>query len=191
MFTGVIEAQGTVSAVTAQRRGHRLAVTVPRFVSRARRGESLAVNGVCLSVVMRRDRALIFDVVPETLRRTTLGRLRAGDRVNLERPLRAGGRVHGHLVLGHVDGTARIAAIAPTGRERWIDLSVPRRLAGYCVPKGSLAVDGVSLTIGRVLKQRVRLYLIPTTLRRTTLGHVRVGDHVNLEADFLVKAALQ
>lgn len=191
MFTGLIATLGTVRAVVPRRHGRRLVMTVPRLPAHVHCGDSLAVAGVCLSVVARQAQTVAFDLVAETLRRTTLGRLSTGDSLNVEQPLRARDRVHGHLVLGHVDATARVAAVAATGRDRWIELAVPQRLLRYCVPKGSLAVDGVSLTIGRVRGRRVRLYLIPTTLRKTTLGRLRTGDRVNLEVDWLAKLALR
>ena len=191
MFTGIIETQGVVARVIPQRDRQQLVISAPFIASRARDGESIAINGVCLTVAARRRGRLSFDVVAETLRQTTLGTLRPGERVNLERALRARDRLDGHMLLGHVDDTARVAAVSPHGQERWIELLVPRRLLRYCLPKGSIAVDGVSLTIGAVRAGRVRLYLIPTTLRRTTLGQKRRRDRVNLEADILVKTALQ
>ena len=191
MFTGIVETMGRVVRLAPRRHGRRFVIIAPRLSARVRQGDSVAVNGVCLSAVARRGRQLSFDVIPETLRRTTLRTLRAGDAVNVERAMRARDRLHGHVLLGHVDGTARVTAIAPRARDRWLDLRMPQRLAPYCVPKGSLAVDGVSLTIGRVSGRRVRLYLIPMTLRKTTLGRKRAGDRVNVEADILVKAALR
>ena len=191
MFTGMIETTGRVRHTARRRHGQRLTIAVPALARRLRLGDSVAINGVCLSVTARRHGQLAFDVIPETLRRTTLGTLRAGDAVHVERAMRARERLHGHVVLGHVDGTARVAAAATAGRERWIELLVPPRLLRYCVPTGSLAVDGVSLTIGRICGRSVRLHLIPTTLRRTTLGRQRPGDRVNIETDILVKTALQ
>ena len=191
MFTGIIEATGRVMRLERRRQARRLVIAAPAVARRSRRGDSIAVNGVCLSVAGRRQRTLAFDVIPETLRRTTLGTWRPGDAVHVERAMRARGRLHGHLVLGHVDGTARIAAVGQRGRERWIEITAPPTVARYCLPKGSIAVDGVSLTIGQVRGRRLRLYLIPVTLRRTTLRQKQIGDRVNIETDILVKTALQ
>jgi len=188
MFTGIVETQGIV---TRRARRTRLEVRAPQMLRRVPRGGSVAVNGVCLSVAASRRGHLSFDVIPETLRRTNLSRVHPGDRVNLERALRVGDRLNGHLLLGHVDGTARVVRRTPRGREAWLEVEVPRALRRYLLPKGSVALDGVSLTVGRIRGQRLRVYLIPTTITRTTLGHRQVGEHVNLEVDVLTKLTWQ
>lgn len=175
MFTGIVEQIGRVV-----RPGRRLSVRTgfPDLVP----GESVAVNGVCLTVARLRDDEAGFDLVPETLARTNLGRLRRGSPVNLERALRVGERLGGHIVQGHVDGTGRVLAVRPL-------LRIETPLASELVPKGSVAVDGVSLTVVDVEPEAFTVALIPTTRRRTTLGRLRRGDLVNLELDILLKFA--
>lgn len=146
------------------------------------------MNGVCLSAVSRRGRRVAFDVVSETLRRTTLGALQPGDRVNVERPLRYGSRIEGHCVLGHVDGVGKIDRVRPAGRQKDFRIRFPRRLGRYFFEKGSVAVDGVSLTIGRIEKGAFWIHAIPITLKKTVLGSKKPGDRVHLEADWLVKS---
>ena len=175
MFTGIIEQTGRV-----ERPGRRLRVRTG-FDDLAY-GESVAVGGVCLTVAKLSGDAAEFDLVNETLRRTTLGRLRRGDRVNLERSLRAGDRLSGHVVQGHVDGTGRVAR---AGRL----LKVETPLAAQMAPKGSVAVDGVSLTIVDAFPDAFTVALIPTTLKITTLGRTRRGHQVNVELDVLGKYA--
>ena len=189
MFTGIIQEQGRVIAVTPQSGGVRLTISATRAGRRARRGGSLAVNGVCLTVVAARPPQLTFDVIAETLRCTTLGRLRPGDRVHIEPALRWGQPIDGHLVLGHVDGVGRVQASRADARGRWLDIELPAALARSCVSKGSIAVDGVSLTLGRCRRDDVRVFLVPETLKRTTLGARRAGGLVNVEIDVLVKIA--
>ena len=150
-------------------------------------GESIAVDGACLTVTAHRGRRFTADVTPETLRRTTLGALPRGARVNLERALRVGDRIGGHIVLGHVDGVGRLLAIRPEGNWFLYRFRAPRALAPYLVEKGSIAVDGVSLTIFDCRGTSFTVALIPHTLKETTLGERRPGDRVNLEADVLLK----
>src|SRR4029077_12471644 len=173
MFTGIVERAGRVV-----RPGRRLVVDTG-WTDLAL-GESVAVAGVCLTVARRSERAAEFDLVAETLKKTTLGALRRGDRVNLERALRHGDRISGHLVQGHVEGTGRVVQ---TGRT----LRVETELASQMVPKGSITVDGVSLTIVDVEPAAFTVALIPTTRRITTLGRVKRGARVNLELDLLSK----
>jgi len=173
MFTGIVERAGRVV-----RPGRRLVVDTG-WTDLAL-GESVAVAGVCLTVARRSERAAEFDLVAETLKKTTLGALRRGDRVNLERALRHGDRISGHLVQGHVEGTG---VVLQTGRT----LRVETELAPQMVPKGSITVDGVSLTIVDVEPAAFSVALIPTTRRITTLGRVKRGARVNLELDLLTK----
>lgn len=189
MFSGVTAGLGRVLEIKKQKKIARLTLEAPSALLKdLKYGASVCVSGVCLSVVAHRGKRLSFDMVAETLKRSCLGRLKAHDRVNLERPLRYGSRIEGHIVQGHVDGTGQIVAVQKTARQRNIQISCPRSLGRYLIEKGSIAVDGVSLTIGKVHRNRFWVHCIPVTLRKTTLGLCREGDWVNLEADWLLKA---
>jgi riboflavin synthase len=188
MFTGIVEEQGTVRAV--QRSGDVLRVDIEAraTLEGSELGASVAVNGACLTVVALRSDGFSFDVGPETLVRTTLGRLRTGARVNLERPVRFGAAVGGHLVLGHVDGVATVEAVTrveSTARVR-IGLAGPE-LAPLLVPQGSVAVDGVSLTIADLAERSFEVMVIPHTLAMTTFGGLVEGQAVNIETDVIGK----
>lgn len=186
MFTGIIHRSGTIDALEALDRGARLRIRT-NDTSPFQRGESLAVNGVCLTVLPEPDGSLLTDVSNETLSRTTLGRLVGGDRVNLERALSLGDRLGGHMVQGHVDTTGMLISIVEEGEfavHRW---SYPPEYAELVVNKGSIAIDGVSLTIVEPDASTFGAALIPETLRRTTLGTAHVGDRVNLEFDMVAK----
>ncbi|HLK12770.1 MAG TPA: riboflavin synthase [Candidatus Binatia bacterium] len=187
MFSGIIQSTGRLEARTARGGGARLVLSTPRPLPRLALGESVAVNGACLTVAGRNGRRFTADVSPETLRRTTLGRLAPGTRVNLERALRLGDRIGGHIVQGHVDAVGRLDAITPEGDWVLFRFSAPAALAPFLVEKGSVAVDGVSLTVFRCRKGGFSVALVPHTLRETTLGERRPGDRVNLEADILLK----
>jgi riboflavin synthase len=184
MFTGLVEEMGRV----IERDGARLVVSADRVLEDTELGSSVAVNGACLTVVERGPGRLRFDVGPETLARTALGDLGAGDPVNLERPMRLGGMVGGHLVQGHVDGVGLVAAVsrqAETARLtiEWQD----RALAALLIPQGSVAVDGVSLTVARLNARDFEIMIIPHTLAVTTLGALSPGRRVNLEMDMIGK----
>ena len=187
MFTGIVEALAKVHAVQRTGRGARLFLKAGRLAKGLRAGDSLCVDGVCLTVSGRKNSLSTFDLSSETLRVTTLGRLKQGEKVNLERPLKVGDRLGGHLVQGHVDGMGRIRGRRKEGRGLFLEISCPSFLNRYVVPKGSIAVDGVSLTIARKSKNRFSVFLIPETLKRTTLGQRQLGDQVNLEGDLLAK----
>ncbi len=187
MFTGIVEELGEVSALTELGDSVRLTVRGPAVVADARHGDSIAVNGVCLTVVTADDEGFTADVMRETLDRSCLGALAVGDRVNLERPVRLDGRLGGHLVQGHVDGTGRIEAREPSEHWELVRVSLPGDLARYVVHKGSITVDGVSLTVASVTDDSFTVSLIPTTLEITTLGRKQVGDPVNLEVDVVAK----
>jgi riboflavin synthase len=178
MFTGIVEELGEVAAMD----GGRLRVAASGVLEDAKTGDSIAVNGCCLTAVEVGPGWWEADVSDETLRRTTLGELAPGDRVNLERPVRAHDRLGGHIVQGHVDGVGEVVRPAPDLRVR-----LPRRLLRYVVEKGSIALDGVSLTVVDVLDDGVTVAIIPHTSEVTTLGAKRVGDHVNVEVDVTVK----
>src|SRR5262245_39115608 len=187
MFTGLVEALGTVRQVTPEAPGKRLVIAAPTFAPELTLGESVAVNGACLTVVAFERETCSFQAGPETLRRTNLGELVPGDRVNLERSLRVGDRLGGHFVQGHVDGLGRIAERRRQGEWETVWFSCPADLAAQMVPKGSVAVDGISLTLVDVAADRFSVALIPHTLAATTLGFKPPGAAVNLETDILAK----
>jgi riboflavin synthase len=187
MFTGLVEALGTVCDVQADAAGRRLTIAADCFGSDLAIGESVAVNGACLTIVERKADKGCFEAGPETLRRTNLGQLARGDRVNLERALRLGDRLGGHLVQGHVDGLGRIAERIRQGNWELAWFECPAELAAQMVPKGSVTVDGVSLTLVDVAAERFSVALIPHTLANTTLGFKQPGASVNLETDLLAK----
>ncbi len=188
MFTGIVETLGRVGRLETAGDGRRLRVAVPDEPGwRLGLGESVAVSGVCLTVVSAPPGELAFDLAEETLRVTTLGGLSVGDPVNLERPLRFDGRLGGHLVLGHVDGVGRVTAVRPEGDGARVDVEVPARLRPLLIPKGSITVDGVSLTVAALEEEVFAVALIPHTLAVTTLGQRRAGDPVNLEMDVIGK----
>jgi len=189
MFTGIVEGTGTVAALAAadDASGARLEVEAPFLAGDLRPGESVAVNGCCLTVAQATAAGFAADLVAETLRRTALGGLAAGDLVNLERPMALGGRLGGHLVQGHVDGVARVLARTPAGDGQEVRIELPAELERYVVEKGSVAVDGVSLTVAGVGPGWFAVALVPHTLEVTTLGRRRPGDPVQLEVDVVAK----
>lgn len=192
MFTGIVEELGEVVALERRDGSAQITVSGPGVVPGLGHGESISVNGVCLTVTAASGAAFTADVMAETLRRSDIGTLTAGAPVNLERPLRADGRLGGHLVQGHVDGTGRILSRARTPHWEVVRITLPNGLARYVAEKGSVAVDGVSLTVSAVGGAAAdepwfEVSLIPATLERTTLGRKQPGDLVNLEADVVAK----
>jgi riboflavin synthase len=187
MFTGLIEALGTVQRVELEGAGRRLVLAAPSLAGTMAVGDSLAVNGACLTVVERNGDTLHFQAGPETLLRTNLGDLKPGDAVNLERPLAVTDRLDGHFVQGHIDGMGRIAERIRQGDWELVWFSCSPELTAQMVSKGSVAVDGVSLTIVEVAADRFSVALIPHTLTHTTLGHKGPGASVNIETDLLAK----
>jgi riboflavin synthase len=191
MFTGIVRERGRV--LVAERNGDgggfHLRIEAPATAAETSLGDSIAVSGCCLTATSVDEGALEFDAVPETLERTTIGRLDAGATVNLERALRVGEPLGGHFVQGHVDGRGRVRSVASDGdgARLWLDLEP--QLLRYCVKKGSLAVDGVSLTITELDEGGLGVALVPHTLRETTLAQLQPGDEVNLEVDLLAKYA--
>jgi riboflavin synthase len=181
LFTGLVEERGTVVRIDE------LTVSGPLVTSDARHGDSIAVNGVCLTVVGQEADSFTADVMRETLSRSSLGALTAGDAVNLERAARLDARIGGHLVQGHVDGTAEVLSISPSDNWTLLRFSLPNELARYVVEKGSITVDGVSLTVVEAGDDYFSVSLIPETLSATTLGSRAVGDLVNLEVDAIAK----
>ncbi len=186
MFTGIVEALVEVVATAETGAGRRLVVADP-FDAPAALGDSIAINGVCLTVVAAGDGTLAFDVVAESLDRSNLGILDVGHRVNLERPMAATGRFDGHIVQGHVDGHGRVAARTAEGDAERVRVNLASELARYVVEKGSMTVDGVSLTVTAAGDDWFEFVLIPHTLEVTTLGLRGVGDQVNLEVDVIAK----
>ena len=187
MFTGIVESLGTVTQITEVDRGRRLVLEAGDLTIGLEVGDSVAVNGVCLTAVEVGPIGVTADVVAETLRRSNLGSIQAGDRVNLERPMRADGRFDGHIVQGHVDATGEVATVIPEGEGRLVRIAAPPDGLRYVVEKGSITVDGVSLTVTSVDADGFEVVLIPHTLSVTTLGLRRPGDRVNLEFDVLAK----
>jgi riboflavin synthase len=193
MFTGIVEELGTVVALEPATDSARLVVAGPVVTSDAAHGDSIAVNGVCLTVVTHGEGRFAVDVMAETLARSSLGALQPGDRVNLERAMAVASRFGGHVVQGHVDGTGTITSRTPGERWEVVEVSLPADLAPYVVEKGSITVDGVSLTVVAVTDAAptapaaFTVSLIPTTLALTTLGAKGVGERVNLEVDVLAK----
>jgi len=187
MFSGIVEALGTVAELRDEPPGCRLVIREPKIAADTSVAESICVNGVCLTVVETDDETMHFEAGPETLARTNLGQLKVGSRVNLERALAVGDRLGGHFVSGHIDGTGKLIERDDEGEWSTFRFSVPRELAAQMASKGSIAVDGVSLTIVDSEPDSFSIALIPYTLEVTTLGPLKVGDTVNLETDILAK----
>lgn len=187
MFTGIVEELGTVVGIEPLTDSARIRIEGPLVTSDAVHGASIAVNGVCLTVVEFGDGQFSADVMNETLMRSSLGQLNAGSRVNLERPVSLAARLGGHLVQGHVDGTGHIVSRTPSENWEIVRISLPDDLGRYVVEKGSITVDGVSLTVVDAERDSFSVSLIPTTLELTTLGYKTAGDPVNLEVDVVAK----
>ena len=190
MFTGIIQAVGTVRSLQRRSAGVRLVVDAPDLSRPIPLGASICVSGVCLTVIACHESCVEFDVVSETLSRGTFGGLSVGDRVNLERSLRIGDGLEGHIVQGHVDGVASVGRIRRSDSEHVVTFNTEHNLMEYMIPKGSVAIDGVSLTIAVVTTGGFDVALIPTTLGWTTLGSLRVGQKVNIETDILVRTII-
>lgn len=187
MFTGLVREVGEVGWLRQTDQAVQLLVEAPRLAGRVRTGESVAVNGCCLTVTAHRDRQLMFDLLQESLDRTNLGSLKPGDPVNLERALRVDGRLGGHFVQGHIDCTAQVLGIEEKGADVRLDIALPAEFGRYAVFKGSIAVNGTSLTIAALGPVSFAVWVIPHTLENTNLGDLEVGDEVNLEFDILAK----
>lgn len=187
MFTGIVKELGRIASMDGGAQGVRVVVEAPETAPGIGLGDSVAVNGCCLTAVEVGAGSIAFDAVPETLSRTSLSRLSVGSRVNLEPALRAGDPMGGHVVQGHVDGVGRVRSVTPEGEGRRIWFDAPEPVLRYCVEKGSIAIEGVSLTIAALDGSGVAVALIPHTLSVTTIGGLVPGDEVNLEADVLAK----
>jgi riboflavin synthase len=186
MFTGLVESTGSVRALERRGEQARLSLAIP-FAAELGDGESVAVNGCCLTVAARDADGACFDLLAQTLEVTSLGQLGPGADVNLERALRAGDRFGGHFVLGHVDATGDIACLEPRGQDHHLEVRIPPALLRYCIDKGSLAVDGISLTIAAMAGDLATFWITPHTFAATNLRSAKPGQAVNLEVDMLAK----
>jgi len=186
MFTGLVEATGTVVSLTPLGEQAKLLLDIP-FAGELGLGDSVAVNGCCLTVASFSPGGVVFDILNQTLKVTSLGNLKAGSTVNLERALRLGDRLGGHFVQGHVDATGSIIGITPSGQDHKLEISLPPEIHRFCIDKGSLAIDGISLTIAELLESSAVFWITPHTWEHTHLRTVAEGQPVNLEADLLAK----
>ena len=187
MFTGIVEELGVVKSIEKQTDALRITVEGPLIVSDIKRGDSIAVSGTCLTAVEHDDASFTADVMLETLKRTSLDGIKVGDQVNLERAMTAATRFGGHVVQGHVDGVGEIISREPSDNWEWLRVRIPAELMKYVVLKGSITIDGVSLTVNEMGDDFVGLSLIPETLEKTTLGSKAIGAKVNIEADVMAK----
>lgn len=187
MFTGLIEETGKVFSLEKRTDGSRLTIEANVVVEDAKIGDSIAVNGVCLTVVNIKNKFLSFDVSPETLKRTNLETLKTGELVNLERALRPSDRLGGHIVQGHIDTVGKIVRFSPIGEHWELNVEIPSEFSDFVVEKGSIAIDGISLTINQIRKNIISINIIPHTREVTNLKQRKAGDFVNLEFDILAK----
>jgi len=191
MFTGLIEGRGRILKLLPRQGGLLIELTSEFPLSGSKVGDSIAVDGVCLTATSLSERGFTAEISPETLSKTTFKYKKPGDWVNLERALRLGDPLGGHLVSGHVDGLGKIANLSTLGDYHLLEIEVPEEFSPYLIPKGSIALDGISLTINEVSKNLIRLMIIPHTFKVTTLSLKRIGDWVNLEVDLLAKMVYQ
>ena len=187
MFTGIVEDKGKVLKVDHRGKMKRLTLDVPFDLTEIQLGDSINIHGVCLTVVEKKGRAISVDLSPESLQKTTLSRVKEADQVNLERALRLSDRLGGHIVTGHIDGIGTITERRTEGNSLHLRVRIPQAVTPYVVQKGSIAIDGISLTVNEFGQDWIRLTLIPYTLQKTTLMEKKVGEEVNLEADILGK----
>ncbi|RJP93958.1 MAG: riboflavin synthase [Desulfobacteraceae bacterium] len=187
MFTGIIEGLGTITAVRPAGSGKRLAITADFPLNGTKIGDSIAVNGACLTAVTIADTRFEVDMSPETVEKTCFKQVKIGERANIERALRLSDRLDGHLVSGHIDGTGRITHKTRNANAILVGFSVPETLARYLIPKGSVAIDGISLTVNRCDQHSFEVSIIPHTAGLTTIGFKNIGDMVNLETDMIGK----
>ena len=187
MFTGIIEGLGSITKIRSSGQGKRLTIEADYPLDHTKIGDSIAVSGACLTAVMIEGKSFEVDVSPETLSRTTFGKTKIGDRVNLERALRLSDRIDGHLVSGHIDGIGSVKNIKALGNAIIITFEVPESLSRYMIRKGSVAADGISLTINNCDKRSFEVSIIPHTAKLTNIGLKKIGDHVNIETDMIGK----
>ncbi|PIU40838.1 MAG: riboflavin synthase [Candidatus Omnitrophica bacterium CG07_land_8_20_14_0_80_42_15] len=191
MFTGIVEEIGKVVKIEKRSVSFRFSIERPVAFSDIKLGDSLSINGVCLTVAKFDKKSLSFDVIKESLKKTSIGILKSGDKVNLERAIEAGGRFGGHFVTGHIDYSSEIKSMEREGISKKWEVALPKEYKRYIVPKGSVAVDGVSLTVAEVSNDSFIIYLIPHTLEKTTLGLKKKKDTINIEFDMLGKYVAQ
>src|SRR6266700_3722452 len=187
MFTGLIEEVGTVMSIREREHSKQLQIVAPRIAKKIRPGDSVAVNGCCLTLTAHRGDQLTFNLLEETLERTNLKMLRRGNGVNLERALRADGRLGGHFVQGHVDCTSRVISFEQRGGDHCLEIELPAEFTRYVARKGSIAINGISFTVAEVLPKSFVVWIIPHTKRHTNLERAKAGDLLNLEFDVLAK----
>lgn len=189
MFTGLVEEVGTIASIVERGGNHRITINAPNTAKELREGNSVAVSGVCLTALDVKPESFCADLAAETWARTSLSRITDGARVNLELPLKADGRMGGHIVQGHVDGTGRLIGLEPipNADDFWMHIDVPEDLEKYVVFKGSIAIEGISLTVAKLEGLRLTIAIIPHTIKMTNLDSLRAGDPVNIEADIVAK----
>lgn len=193
MFTGIIEGQGIVKKFdikTQNRSAAKMGIDLGNLAKGLQIGDSVAINGVCLTTTHISEKQAEFEMIGETLKKTNLGMIKSGDKVNIERSLKVGERMEGHFVLGHIDGTGKIMKIEKLSKEIKFWIELPKDLARFVVKKGSITVDGISLTLVDVLKNKISICIIPHTMKITNLGSKKIGDKVNIETDILGKYAI-
>ncbi|HKC79231.1 MAG TPA: riboflavin synthase [Nitrosopumilaceae archaeon] len=193
MFTGIIEGQGIVKKFdikTQNRSAAKMGIDLGNLAKGLQIGDSVAINGVCLTVTHISKNHAEFEMIDETLKKTNLGMIKSGDKVNIERSLKVGERMEGHFVLGHIDGTGKIIKIEKLSKEIKFWIELPKDLGRFVVKKGSITVDGISLTLVDVLKNKISICIIPHTMKITNLGSKKTGDKVNIETDILGKYAI-
>jgi riboflavin synthase len=189
MFTGLVEEVGTITSIVERAGNHRITINAPETAKELKQGNSVAVSGVCLTALEIQPGSFCADLAAETWARTSLSRITQGARVNLELPLKADGRMGGHIVQGHVDGTGRLVALepVPNADDFWLIIDIPEDLEKYVVFKGSIAIEGISLTVAKLEELRLTIAIIPHTIRMTNLGSLNPGDPVNIETDIVAK----
>jgi len=189
MFTGLVEEVGTVASIVERRGNHRITINAPNAARELKQGNSVAVSGVCLTALDIKPESFCADLAAETWTRTSFSRITEGAQVNLELPLKADGRMGGHMVQGHVDGTGRFIALEPIANadDFWLLIDIPEDLEKYVVFKGSISIEGISLTVAKLEGLRLTIAIIPHTIKMTNLGSLKQGDSVNIEADIVAK----
>ncbi len=189
MFTGLVEEVGTITSIVERAGNHRITIKAPETAKELTQGNSVAVGGVCLTALDIQPDSFCADLAAETWARTSLSRITEGARINLELPLKADGRMGGHIVQGHVDGTGRLVALEPipNADDFWLLIDIPEDLEKYVVFKGSIAIEGISLTVAKLEGLRLTIAIIPHTIRMTNLGSLKPGDPVNIETDIVAK----
>jgi riboflavin synthase len=189
MFTGLVEEVGTIASIVERGGNHRIAINAPNSAKELKQGDSVAVSGVCLTALDMKPDSFCADLAAETWTRTSFSRITEGAQVNLELPLKADGRMGGHMVQGHVDGTGQLVALEPipNADDFWLHIDIPEQLEKYVVFKGSIAIEGISLTVAKLEGLRLTIAIIPHTIKMTNLGSLKPGEPVNIETDIVAK----